>query len=368
VLHLVVRVIVIIVGRAAIALFKQGTRPDMTRHRFFFALCAGAIGISPLAAFAQQHETREQVNARYAELYNKLEAEHIGALTKVAASEEGEAADATYKMLFSLAIARNEYPAAESAAEAVMKKGSANVEVEMLAHFINVIAESDRGKYDESLKDLKSYMDAHQGERSKVDPDQALALGEAYFQRVVAASRYDIAREVCEFAAKSPHKAVREHFAKRAKRLDMLDQPAPAISGVDVDGKKVDLASMKGKVVLVYFWATWCPPCSLQMIRLNTLRQMYKDKDFEILGVNVDALRDNAKTEEIEPLVRRYLIDHQAAFPNLLVKDGDSSIPKAYGVEEIPANFLVDKAGKIIQFELSEGTAQRAVDAALNHK
>jgi peroxiredoxin len=319
----------------------------------------------PVLSHAQQQKSREEVNALYADRYNKLEEEHVAALSKVAATEEGEAANATYRLLFSLAIARNAYSAAEPAAEAVIKKDSYASDVEMLAHFINVIAEADQGKFAESLDDLKAYVQTHKDARKEVDPDTILAIGEAYFQRLIGAGKHDVAKQLCEFAATSPHEAVKAHFAKRASRLGLVGKPAPAVSGNNVDGKPLSLADFKGKVVLVDFWATWCPPCSMQMIRLNTLHEKYKDAGLEIVGVNVDGLRENADPKETKSLVRRYVIDHQARFPSILLEADDSTIPKAFGVEEIPANFLIDRKGNIIQFELNEGGLIKAIEDAL---
>ncbi len=336
----------------------------MFRQRSLISACLGIALISPALAQAQQPKSREEINARFSERYNKMEEEHIAALTKLAATEQAEAANATYRLVFNLAIARNAYPAAEPAAEAVIKKGDLAPDVEMLANFVNVIAEADQGKFEESLKDLKAYVEAHKDERGKIDPDTVLGIGEAYFQRLVGAGKHDIAAQLCEFAANSPLPEVRDHFTKRAKRLAMIGKPAPALSGTDVDGKEIDLAALKGKVVLVDFWATWCPPCSLQMIRLNTLQEKYKDQGLAVVGVNVDSLRQTgAKPDDVSALIRRYLIDHQANFPSIIAKD--ATIPQAFGVDEIPANFLIDRQGKIIQFELNEGGLQKAVEDAL---
>lgn len=338
------------------------------------ALPALALTFAGAASPAQQNSsggTREAVNAEFARRADQLHREHVDALAKIAASETGEAASATYRLLFNLAIARNVLGAAEPAAERVIEKGGVDPDVEMLAHFINAIAEVDRGEYEESLQHLEAYIQGNQqaleAVRRQIDPNVVLGIGEAYFQRLAQAGQYDVARRLCEDVLKNAQNpGIRDHFTKRLSRVGMLGKPAPAIAGKDVDGKPVSLADLKGKVVLVDFWATWCPPCSVQMLKLNTLREKFKDRDFEVLGVNVDSLRQGTPEGEATlNLVRRYLVDHQATFPNIVLGESEQGIPEAFGVDEIPANFLIGRDGTIVQFELSDGNALKAVEAAL---
>ncbi len=348
----------------------------MTRVQGVSAALVVVLATAGVPAIAQQGaalDSREAVGAEFLKRSRQLDREHVQALAAVAAKESDEAANATYRLLFNLAIAKNVFDAAEPAAEKVIQGKSLDFDVEMLAQLINAIAEVDRGEYKESLTHLEEFLQMNQenldAKRGQLDPNTVLGVGEAYFQRLVQAGQYDVARRLCEdVLANAKNPTVLEHFQKRLGRVSMLGTKAPAIAGKDVDGKAVSLADYEGKVVLVDFWATWCPPCSMQMLKLNGLREYMKGKDFEILGVNVDALREGSGGEATQALVRRYLVDHQAGFPSVVLAPGEQGVPESYGVDEIPANFLIGRDGKIIQFELGEGNTIKAIEAALGEK
>ena len=139
----------------------------------------------------------------------------------------------------------------------------------------------------------------------------------------------------------SGSRLVSDHFASRLERIEMLGKPAPAISGAGVDGEKIRLEDMKGKVVLVNFWATWCPPCVAETPTLRDLQSRYKDKGFRILGVNLDGAREGGDAQQAKATVKRFLIRHGIDWPNVLESTAKGEVSRSYGVTEIPALFLV---------------------------
>jgi thiol-disulfide isomerase/thioredoxin len=244
-------------------------------------------------------------------------------------------------------------------------------DVRALATFVHATAAADRGDSDEALVDLKAYLkDQGRSEKSS-DAESAMAVGEAFLQRMIRAGRYEGARALCEFAGGldgSP-KAFREHFTARMGRIALLGKPAPPIAGTDVDGGKVSLAEFKGKVVLVDFWATWCPPCVAAIPRLTALEDRYKAKGFEILGINVDALHKDVKDSRATLAdVRHFLVEHGVKWTNVLNGARENDAVDAYGVEEIPASFLVSRDGKVLAFDLSDEELDRAVAKALGDR
>jgi len=105
-----------------------------------------------------------------------------------------------------------------------------------------------------------------------------------------------------------------------------------------LDGSSASLSSLKkGKVVILNFWATWCPPCRAEMPSMETLYNRYKDKGLEILAVDIG---ENAQT------VRQFIQRNNYTFPILL--DTARQTSSIYGIEAIPTTFIISREGKII--------------------
>lgn len=116
-------------------------------------------------------------------------------------------------------------------------------------------------------------------------------------------------------------------------------QPAPEIKLPDPSGQTLSLHEMKGKVVLVDFWASWCGPCRKNNPNLVALYSKYKDQGFEILGVSID----KSKTDWARAIEKDGLTWVQVLDPG----GWDAQSTLDYGVEAIPASFLIDKSGVI---------------------
>jgi cytochrome c biogenesis protein CcmG, thiol:disulfide interchange protein DsbE len=81
----------------------------------------------------------------------------------------------------------------------------------------------------------------------------------------------------------------------RASAAPVLGEPAPPLVLTGLDGKTIDLAKLRGKVVLINYWATWCAPCKVEMPTLNAFFQRYHDRGLEIIGISVDFQKDIEK-------------------------------------------------------------------------
>jgi len=114
-------------------------------------------------------------------------------------------------------------------------------------------------------------------------------------------------------------------------------KPAPDFTLQDGDGNSLKLSDLRGKVVVLNFWATWCGPCALEIPWFIEFEQQFKSKGLEIVGVSMD--------EEGWKAIKPYVASHKMNYRVVL---GNDSVGQLYGgVDSLPTTFVIDRQGRL---------------------
>lgn len=240
-----------------------------------------------------------------------------------------------------------------------------------------------KGLHDESdfaaeLAEFDALIAAHKSEKSEAvataeymkdllyfqffkEPEKGLA---AYKQLVQDYPATSVAKQIAQMLPQlEPQVAAMAASLAAQKNLAVGKTfPEFAVAAGDVKdlaGNKLSVAQYHGKVVLVDFWATWCGPCMAEMPNVIAAYQKYHDKGFDIIGVSLDH-------EEARATLPKFLADNHMPWRQYF--DGkywQNELAMKYGVEAIPANYLLDADGKIIGSELRGPALDAAIEAAL---
>ena len=142
-------------------------------------------------------------------------------------------------------------------------------------------------------------------------------------------------------------------FAAVAQAQVKTGQVVPPFDTLLLDGKTLTAQALKGKAVLVVYWATWCPPCQRELPELQALYEKHRDKGFEILALSIDA--DKFTVEE-------FWKDHDYRFP--VAMRAPAQVQVFGPIKAIPALYLVDRRG-VLRMTRVGGMGQAQLEAQL---
>jgi thiol-disulfide isomerase/thioredoxin len=142
--------------------------------------------------------------------------------------------------------------------------------------------------------------------------------------------------------AKQVENNARSHAEQAARDLLAAASPFPfTLELSDLDGKKVSLADFKGKVVVVEFWGTWCPPCRKEVPHLKELFHRYAKEGLVILGVGYE----RALEADVKEIIRAFVKEHQVPYPCLLGDEKTrAQVPDFFGY---PTQLFLDRSGNV---------------------
>jgi len=118
----------------------------------------------------------------------------------------------------------------------------------------------------------------------------------------------------------------------------LVGQRAPEFALRDMEGKFVSITALRGKVVVLNFWATWCPPCKKEIPGLDALQRQYGRQGLAVVGVSTDSS---------ERGIRDFLRENPAGYR--FVHDRDGKVSRLYGVYSLPTTFVIDRSGIVIR-------------------
>jgi peroxiredoxin len=323
------------------------------------AVCAAQSGKRPAAS--QNADSKTAAGAARFKSAQELE-QHFDRLKMQALAEyvsDGKKPDAehAYLMLFNAVIDHDLFGDYEKQADQYLRERPDGA-VRPLAASIKATALAGRAEFTAATKVFREML----GEIDANNAAFAFSLCETLARPAQRAGNYAAAREFYSALAKkfASDPEIRGQAEMNLRRLDLAGKPAPAVDAADLDGKKLSLADYRGKVTLIDFWATWCGPCVAEMPNVRAVYDKYHGQGFDVLGVSLDEDAD---------AVREFLKQHKHPWRQVLNKPGDDGdITIKYGVDAIPATFLLDGSGNIQRIDLRGEDLEPAVKALIDKK
>ncbi len=235
--------------------------------------------------------------------------------------------------------------------------------VRPLAQIVATMARAQAGQFDAALARFKELMN---GLGKPEQEEFAANFTDTLAGSATAAGAYAVARQVYEtlLARYDQSPALRQKIRGDLARIEMVGKPAPSVVARDIQGGTFRLTDLRGKYVLIDFWATWCAPCVAELPRLQSAYARYHEAGFEIVGVSLD---------ESKSAVVDFVRTRKTPWRQIHNAGAGADLVEAFGVNTIPATFLIDPQGVITRLELrgpalDQALAKLIKDPAVAHQ
>lgn len=264
---------------------------------------------------------------------------------------KAEDREQAYAALFNKAIEHDWFAEQEEAANRYLKD-EPDGPVRALAQIIATMARAEAGQYPEALERFKELM---AGLGSSDQEEFALSFAETLASSAVTAGAIDAARQTHQALAEAfPDSAeIRQQVEAETNRLNLVGRPLTNVEAQDLSGKTFRLSSLRGKYVLVDFWATWCGPCLVELPRIQEAYRKHHEAGLEVVSVSLDETRS---------AVVDFVKVRQLPWIQLHNGTAGADLVEAFGVTSIPASYLIDPEGTVIRLDLRGAKLDAVLD------
>ena len=325
-----------------------GHRAD--RHRIMLAiacvLMATMTGVSP--ARGQGGSFRDRLEVAQQGLLAEIE-DYVQQNPQAIDTEEA------HRWLFEKAREwRLEKSAANAATSYLTREGGSRQATQMANEIVRLSQARD-GKLDEACADIRGALKGV----SLRNPDRPVRFSLDLVAEAQMAGDYAAARHVLDETSTVffLNQFVRQSFESRVRKLELCETDLPALDLTTIAGAPVGADQLKGKVILIDFWATNCAPCLEELPRLKRLYAELRSQGFEIVGLSLD---DDGET------LNKFVESQNIAWPIVRLGNQPGGLRSQFRVDTIPATFLVGPQGKIVATDLRGANLERGIRLTLS--
>lgn len=255
---------------------------------------------------------------------------------------KAEDLDQAYQTLFQTVIDHDWFVDHEDLARDYLKSRSEGMAAP-LARIISVMGRARSKAFDDAVI---AYQDLMRSIGGPEQEDFAQSFTEALASAAAADGKPEVARRVYELLGEkyaSSSEKIREKVNLELARLDRVGKPSPELASKDLKNESISLKELKGKYVLIDFWATWCAPCLTELPNLESTYKTIGSKNLEIVSVSLD---------ETAGAVTDFLKARPLAWRQVHNATCGADWVAAFGVGSIPATVLIDPKGVVSRIDL----------------